>query len=1312
MKKVTAFFLIISILLSIGGYASAEMDITMVFDLNSACFSTEGEVISSGLKGYQNSETIYFNAAGAAIWRPEFEIGGVYRVSVWNVANSGNVEQVKVQIQDKSGFQEAFYQHRDAETGFVELGQYEFSAGSSGEVKILAVPGGYTRVNSVKFELVEITETKENMVPIEEDVPYEGYAQRPLQERNVALPEIHPEAQKFYVSPGSNGDGSEQNPFGSIAQAQQKVRQVIQNGYPEYGIGIYLKDGTYILDETLAFTAKDSGTKEYPVIWQTYQGEEVSITAGKLIENSAMEKVTEKAILQKLPEKGKNQVYQVDLKKCGIDRVAPMDLRQSLPYMLTIGDRGGVLARWPNEGFSFTGNVIDSSSRNDSGPRKKGFTYEITNPRMLRWKDAQDVWLNGYWLTPYTIDYAKVASLDTDHMKISGKEYNDLGAYGNARYFAQNLLEELDHQGEWYVDCASNTLYLYPFPGWETQEILFAPSNFDLVEFQDASYIMLRGITLETGGANGITFSDDSKGCGLIGQEIRNVSGMGAHIKGTDNFVRDCDISYTGAQGIGLDGGKEYELIHGRNYAENNRIHDVGSGGGKKQGITIDGCGNRVSNNHIYNIPTHGICGTGMMQTIEYNIIERTNLEMGDTAGIYFINSGMGYGTKIQYNLVRDSVGVLPSSAVMFSGSMGIYLDSASSGIDVIGNIVMNVPERGLFSNVGRENRFINNLLINCGYSISIPKSAGANAIGGSWYNIKKYPITEEPLKSLYPHLATIEEEVNDVNEYTQTKYCVIKNNAMFQSGNSDFGNVAELGGTVENNVHFDGVPKGDLNTLLDLDYEQIREQIPDFQDIPVEKMGIYTGGERKDGTTVVFDNRVPEFQLLFPDNGAKNVDAKAGFQWQVGNGGILKSVIYVAEDPAFQKLVMFGEYENGACASNLEYGKTYYWRVQEIPMQGYEPRWNQGGVFSFSTIPAADKLKGEIAAAKALLEKTSGMVERFSHQDLQLLEQAVSEAEGALDGGDVQSQNLAIRSLTDAMDQSRSHMTADRGNMATLIFDGFEGDSIGQRPLGLFIRANVPLAISTQRDRQNENNHVVEFYDTHRTPHYANRYFKSQEKYVVAGTSVMTKQKNGAFSVSLMQTGKYPLESGLTDYDAAKVVFGTDGMIYGDSQKQVPLMPYEENQWYAIKIMLDLSLGTYDVAINGKVMAEEIPQCNPKVKSVNQIRFDTTMGDSDTRATKGTYWIDNMVVQAPYSQGNNPYLMKLSIDGASLEGFEPGKTYYQTGLSVDELSNAVLQYEVGKNAVVSDTMAGDLRIICVLSADFTGATTYLLKAE
>ena len=228
MKKVTAFFLIISILLSIGGYASAEMDITMVFDLNSACFSTEGEVISSGLKGYQNSETIYFNAAGAAIWRPEFEIGGVYRVSVWNVANSGNVEQVKVQIQDKSGLQEAFYQHRDAETGFVELGQYEFSAGSSGEVKILAVPGGYTRVNSVKFELVEITETKENMVPIEEDVLYEGYAQRPLQVRNVALPEIHPEAQKFYVSPGSNGDGSEQNPFGSIAQAQQKVRQLIQ----------------------------------------------------------------------------------------------------------------------------------------------------------------------------------------------------------------------------------------------------------------------------------------------------------------------------------------------------------------------------------------------------------------------------------------------------------------------------------------------------------------------------------------------------------------------------------------------------------------------------------------------------------------------------------------------------------------------------------------------------------------------------------------------------------------------------------------------------------------------------------------------------------------------------------------------------------------------------------------------------------------------------------------------------------------------------------------------------------------------------
>ena len=97
-----------------------------------------------------------------------------------------------------------------------------------------------------------------------------------------------------------------------------------------------------------------------------------------------------------------------------------------------------------------------------------------------------------------------------------------------------------------------------------------------------------------------------------------------------------------------MTGGDEYHLVPGNNYVENNEIHDVGTGGGNKQGITMYGCGNRASHNHVYNILTHGINGGGMEQIVEYNIVERTNLEMGDTGGIYFRNLGMGQGTKIR----------------------------------------------------------------------------------------------------------------------------------------------------------------------------------------------------------------------------------------------------------------------------------------------------------------------------------------------------------------------------------------------------------------------------------------------------------------------------------------------------------------------------------------------------------------------------------------------------------------------------------------------------------------------------------------
>ncbi|MBO7637325.1 MAG: DUF1565 domain-containing protein, partial [Paludibacteraceae bacterium] len=60
--------------------------------------------------------------------------------------------------------------------------------------------------------------------------------------------------QTFYVSPMGNdlNDGTESMPFKTIAQAQKAVRAI--NADMDDDIIVYLREGTYALDNTITFS--------------------------------------------------------------------------------------------------------------------------------------------------------------------------------------------------------------------------------------------------------------------------------------------------------------------------------------------------------------------------------------------------------------------------------------------------------------------------------------------------------------------------------------------------------------------------------------------------------------------------------------------------------------------------------------------------------------------------------------------------------------------------------------------------------------------------------------------------------------------------------------------------------------------------------------------------------------------------------------------------------------------------------------------------------------------------------------------------
>lgn len=1283
----------------------------VVVAVDSGQFSSTGSFGGSSLKGYNGTETMYDgNDDGAqAIFKPILLNGGKYKIEFYNVAHATNSTLAAVDIYI-NGTQEntVEFDHRNTPEGMVDLGEYYISPGDDSYVVMRKVNSdGFIRPNAVKFTLVERDENSQSVVEINEE-PYGEYVKRTLGTKDVQLPAVS--ENKIYVENGAaGGNGTLSAPFGTLGEAQAKLAEMSAVGEIKGGVTVVLRGGTYSLDSTLEI-GDLNGTQ---ITYMAYEGEDVTLTAGKNIPANYFEKVTDKNILQKIPQQGKNRVYVTELSRVGLSDIPQMNLRSGTPYTLVLGDEKGTLARWPNEGYGKTGEVIDTGARSDSGPRKKGFTYEISDARLLRWKDAKNGWLNGYWMTPYTIDYASIAKIDADKMRIVGKDWNGLGNYGYARYFAENLLEEIDKPGEWYLDNESNKLYVYPYTETMDCDVKFAASDYPIVKFSGAKNAVVRGINVEVGGTDGVVFDEASSGCMFAGGKIRYVSGSGAVINGTNNTVRDCDISYVGSRGIVVSGGNDKELVPGGNAAENNEIHNTGTGGGSKQGIAMSGCANRVSNNHVYDIPTHGIIGSGMEQTIENNIIERTNLEMGDTGGLYFLTYGLGYGTKIRYNIVKDSVGLMPIAGFSGEGALGIYIDDVTSGLEIYGNVVYNAKEPGTFIHGGRYNKIYNNMYINCDTPIRITKTGIAKsiAIGGTiWNNLIAYNVENGPIGQKYPHA---KETFTD--NFGDPIYNTVTNNVSFNGGSYEYAKALDtyVGGVYSGNVMIDGLPQCNMTDFYDLDYTEINEQCPGFEPIPFKEIGTYTGGLRTATESVVFDNRADDFDATYPENGAEDVNPDVTLKWEKGRGGVRSYDVYVASDPEFKNIIAFSGTTDGEANMKLEYGTTYYWRVSASPMLNYDKRWNSNGVMSFTTVAAEDMLYGEYLSAKALMNisdegSEGGKYKKGAKEELSAV---MSETLEAINSKDTEKMSEMRDKLAEARQSFITKRIAKTDKLDVLVYDDFENDTVGERPAGLFFRSYSPLNVKVAKDPKNGMNKAFLVRDEETTHQYGNRFFDPQEGYAELCTSVMAAQTTGSLSIGLYKTGYYTTQQGTTGSCAARIVFAADSYIYDGTAKKTKLMKYSPDEWYDIKVELHLQEKYYDIFINGKLVKEKADLDSSNVTSVNQFIFDTTEGTTSTSANRGGFYLDNIIVRASQNEGANSYLMNLKINGEDVEGFEPSKSVYNSGLSKRELRSANVEYENGENADVKVWKGENGLYITVISGDRKSAHTYYVGA-
>ncbi|MBR4171895.1 MAG: right-handed parallel beta-helix repeat-containing protein [Kiritimatiellae bacterium] len=582
------------------------------------------------------------------------------------------------------------------------------------------------------------------------------------------------QGKSLFVNPAasSGGNGTSAAPYRTIAEAQSALRTLRQSGSLVSGerVEIVLAAGTYALTDTWKFSKQDNGNENAPVVWRSADKGSARIIGGILIPPNRFRSVSDEEILQRIPEEARTHVVVADLTDLSPGKIP--ELPDSYggapnPPLLYVNHSLMEFARWPNEGWTSFTNATDHGIDKETKKKYPGaFLYD--NPRIRRWHPESGVWLNGFWTHDWDNRSLRVATINTSSNEIRLAGVSPYGIAGGTwgrkdrRFYAFNLLDELDVPGEWYVDRVRKLLYLYPPNGKlsDSDEIVLTLADRPLVQFEsESSHIFLQNLVFEYSFGTMLTLTN-VKHIEISGCMIANGAQGGISLNGMRCAIRNCDIGGLGTYGISVTGGDRKKLIRADNVLENNRIHDYA----KFQktyaaGIHVNGVGQVIRHNKICNAPHCAVLYGGNEHLFEYNDVHHVLLETGDAGAYYTGRDWTTQGTVLRYNFTHE----LGSGAVGAGNTMGFYFDDCDCGDEVYGNIFWKVS-RGIMIGGGREHPIRNNIFAECQIGMSIDARGMTwkqwnNPSDPSWcldQKARALNYQEEPWKSRYPRLANI----------------------------------------------------------------------------------------------------------------------------------------------------------------------------------------------------------------------------------------------------------------------------------------------------------------------------------------------------------------------------------------------------------------------------------------------------------------------------------------------------------------------------------------------------------------------------
>lgn len=520
-------------------------------------------------------------------------------------------------------------------------------------------------------------------------------------------------------------------PLSSLDGARRAARLNKKYNRP---ITVRIADGTYILTEPVQYTSSDSGTEQCPITYEASIGAKPIFSAGRVISNFVQ---------------GENNIWEAY-----IPEVESGEINFEQLY---VNGRRATRARSPNKYYYYMKSY--ESVDNGSGLSNNafiGFQQDIQPLFNIPQEKLHEIVMVNYhrWSTSFhqivdveqdintVILNSEITYFPFDYLQIEPDPIQ--------RYHIENFKEALDEPGEWYLD-SDGMLFYKPLSGENISDsIVIAPINNEFIILQglptngnQVKYISFKGLIFNHAGyllpEKGLqitqaatTWDGDEIKAAIMGDYISNINFIECEIAHigmhaiwfrwgcSDSKIEKCYFHDLGAGGIKIGDtaiavAPTAEKITKYINIDNNIIRDGGHIFNSATGILIGhSSDNTVSHNEVSDFFYTGI-SVGLIFQYEYNPAKRNIIEynhihhlgwgvLSDMGGVYTL--GESEGTVINNNYIHH----LFSYEKIFPGSFGIYLDQASSYIEVKNNLIHSITSSGIYQNWGKDNIIQNNI--------------------------------------------------------------------------------------------------------------------------------------------------------------------------------------------------------------------------------------------------------------------------------------------------------------------------------------------------------------------------------------------------------------------------------------------------------------------------------------------------------------------------------------------------------------------------------------------------------------------------